>query len=90
MFQQERRAGARERGHRFRCDSPQFMGHQPAQQAGVVGWMSRRHRLARLLAAIAQGLGDVQAVYGIGGIEVGQGAGDTQGSMPGASSIPTA
>jgi hypothetical protein len=52
--------------------------------------MSRRHRLARLLAAIAQDLGDVQAVYGIGGIEVGQGAGDTQGSMPGASSIPTA
>ena len=44
--------------------------------------MSRRHRLARLLAAIAQGLGDVQAVYGIGGIEVGQGAGDRQRSMP--------
>jgi hypothetical protein len=28
------------------------MGHQPAQQAGVVGRTSRRHRLTRLLAAM--------------------------------------
>ena len=28
--------GVRKRGQRFRCNSPQCVGYQPAQQAGVV------------------------------------------------------
>ena len=53
----------RETRLRFRCDSAQFMGYQSAQQAGVVGQTSRRHRLTRLRAAIAQGFGDMQAAH---------------------------
>ncbi len=49
-----------------------------------VGSVLRHHRLARLRAAIAQRLGDVQAAHRLGAVEIGQGARHPQGAMPGA------